>query len=111
RETEGPVMLMDLDSSVGAWLAATAPANPPPSMRYGYPGKLATSVRGRLKRLGTGASPAELQLGHDTSMESSVALLTHLDESWYQLPRRDRDMEHTELQLSAGGVQAAYFRI
>ena len=52
RETEGPVMLMDLDSSVGAWLAAAAPASPPASMRFGYPGKLATSVRGRLKRAG-----------------------------------------------------------
>ena len=111
RETEGPVMLMDLDSSVGAWLAAAAPAHPPPSMRYGYPGKLATSVRGRLKRLASGASPAELQLGHDTSMEGSSALLTHLDATWYQLPRRDPDMEHAEVQLSSGGVPAAYFRI
>ena len=111
RETEGPVMLMDLDSSVGAWLAATAPANPPPSMRYGYPGKLATSVRGRLKRLASGATPAELQLGHDTSVEGSTALLTHLDATWYQLPRRDPDMEHAEIQLSSGGVPAAYFRI
>ena len=34
-------------------------------MRFGYPGKLATSVRGRLKRLAQGASPAELALGHD----------------------------------------------
>jgi hypothetical protein len=90
RETEGPVMLMDLDSSVGAWLAAAAPAHPPPSMRYGYPGKLATSVRGRLKRLASGARPAELQLGHATSVEGSTALLTHLDATWYQLPRRIR---------------------
>ena len=111
RETEGPVMLMDLDSSVGAWLAAAAPANPPPSMRYGYPGKLATSVRGRLKRLAAGANPAELQLGHDTSVEGSGALLTHLDANWYQLPRRDPDMEHAELQMSSGGVQAVYFRV
>jgi hypothetical protein len=111
RETEGPVMLIDLDSSVGAWLAPAAPSNPPPSMRFGYPGKLATSVRGRLKRLAAGANPAELQLGHDTSTEGSVALLTHLDATWYQLARRDRDMEHAELQLSAGGVHAAYFRV
>jgi hypothetical protein len=111
RETEGPVMLVDLDSSVGAWLAATAPATPPPSMRYGYPGKLATSVRGRLKRLASGASPAELQLGHDTSMEGSTALLTHLDATWYQLPRRDPELQDAELQLSSGGVPAAYFRI
>jgi hypothetical protein len=111
RETEGPVMLMDLDSSVGAWLASAAPANPPPSMRYGYPGKLATSVRGRLKRLSSGANPAELQLGHDTSVEGSAALLTHLDANWYQLPHRAGDASHAELQLSTGGVPAAYFRV
>ena len=51
RETEGPVMLIDLDSAVGAWLANSAPRTSTASMRYCYPGKLATSVRGRLKRL------------------------------------------------------------
>ncbi len=57
-------------------------------MRFGYPAKLATSVRGRLKRLQTGANPAELQLGHDCSVEQCTALLGHLDAHWYQLPRR-----------------------
>jgi hypothetical protein len=111
RETEGPVMLVDLDSAIGAWLGATAPRSGAPAMRYGYPGKLATSVRGRLKRLGGGASPAELQLGHDTSTEGSVALLSHLDAHWYQLPRHDADVPRAELALTAGGVQAAYFRV
>lgn len=111
RETEGPMMLMDLDSSTGAWLAGSAPSNASPSLRYGYPGKLATSVRGRLKRLSSGASPAELQLGHDTSVEGSTALLTHLDANWYQPPRPADDAAHAELQLTAGGVQAAYFRV
>jgi hypothetical protein len=111
RETEGPVMLVDLDSAVGAWLAGAAPRAPQASMRYCYPGKLATSVRGRLKRLAAGANPAELQLGHDTSQEGSTALLTHLDARWYQLPGRDLEATRAELQLSAGGVQAAYFRV
>ena len=111
RETEGPVMLMDLDSAVGAWIAAAAPASPPASMRFGYPGKLATSVRGRIKRLAAGSNPAELQLGHDTSAEGSAALLAHLDRKWYQLPDRDVDAVHEELQLTAGGVPAAYFRV
>jgi len=111
RETEGPVMLMDLDSSIGAWIAAAAPASPPASMRFGYPGKLATSVRGRIKRLAAGSNPAELQLGHDTSVEGSAALLAHLDRKWYQLPGRDGDAVHEELQLTAGGVPAAYFRV
>ncbi len=111
RETEGPIMLMDLDSSVGAWLAAAAPPNAAPSMRYGYPGKLATSVRGRLKRLAAGGSPAELQLGHDTSAESSAALLARLDARWYVLPRMDPDAASTEIELTAGGVTSAYFRV
>jgi hypothetical protein len=111
RETEGPVILMDLDSAVPGWLAKLAPGGAPASMRYGYPGKLATSVRGRLKRLAAGATPAELQLGHDTSAEGSAALLAHLDKHWYQLPERARDASHDILQLSAGGVQAAYFRV
>ncbi len=111
RETEGPIMLMDLDSSVGAWLATTAPRDASPSIRYGYPGKLATSVRGRLKRLAAGASPAELQLGHDTSAESSTALLARLDARWYVLPRHDADAVQAEIELTAGGVPSAYFRI
>src|SRR5260221_8401441 len=75
RETEGPVMLLDLDGSIGATLSSAAPRQPPRSMRFCYPGKLATSVRGRLKRLAAGASPAELQLGHDASVEACTVLL------------------------------------
>lgn len=111
RETEGPVIVMDLDASVPGWLATTAPATITPSMRFGYPGKLATSVRGRLKRLANGATPAELQLGHDTSAETSQTLLTRLDDHWYQAPTHPEDAIHDTLELSAGGVQAAYFRV
>lgn len=111
RESEGPVLVIDLDASVGAWLAATAPPGPLASMRFGYPGKLATSVRGRLKRLAAGATPAELQLGNDTSAEGSTALLTYLDARWYQLPKEDPDLARAEVMLTAGGVQAAYFRV
>ena len=111
RETEGPVVVFDLDSPAGASLLATAPRHPPQSMRFGYPGKLATSVRGRLKRLQTGANPAELQLGHDCSVEQCTTLLGHLDAKWYQLPRRPGDAERTALDLCAGGLGAAFFRI
>jgi len=111
RESEGPVILMDLDSSVPGWLAATAPSNAAVSMRYGYPGKLATSVRGRMKRLAGGATPAELQLGHDTSPEGSAALLAHLDVRWYQLPEPEEEPTQNSIELTAGGVQAAYFRV
>ena len=111
RETEGPIMLIDLDGSTGATLVGTAPRDPPRSMRFGYPGKLATSVRGRLKRLAAGASPAELQLGHDTSVESCTTLLSHLDAHWYQLPRRSPESQRAWQELVTGGVPAAYFRV
>jgi len=111
RETEGPIMLIDLDGNAGASLVGAPPLDPPRSMRFGYPGKLATSVRGRLKRLAAGASPAELQLGHDTSVESCTALLSHLDAHWYQLPRRDPDVQRAWQELVTGGVPAAYFRV
>jgi hypothetical protein len=80
-------------------------------MRFGYPAKLATSVRGRLKRLQTGSNPAELQLGHDCSVEQCTALLGHLDAHWYQLPRRATDAPASVVELCAGGLPAAYFRI
>jgi hypothetical protein len=110
RETEGPVLLIDLDGLGGAALVVATPKEPTASMRFGYPGKLATSVRGRLKKLAAGASPSELQLGHDTSPEVCVALLEHLDARWYQ-PARAGSRERTWLELGAGGVMAAYFRI
>jgi len=111
RETEGPVMVIDLDGNAGATLAGGAPRDPPRSMRFGYPGKLATSVRGRLKRLAAGAGPAELQLGHDTSVEACTVLLSHLDAHWYQLPRGGADSGRQWLELVTGGVPSAYFRV
>jgi hypothetical protein len=89
RETEGPVIVVDLDGAQPGTLVASVPAHAPDSMRFGYPGKLATSVRGRLKRLAGGATPAELALGHDPSVEQCVALLSHLDARWYQAQKRD----------------------
>jgi hypothetical protein len=111
RETEGPVIVMDLDGSAPASLMATAPQKATPSMRYGYPGKLATSVRGRLKRLQTGANPAELQLGHDCSVEQCTQLLGHLDAHWYQLPRNRSGLPRAAIELCAGGIPGAYFRV
>ena len=111
RETEGPVILIDLDGGAGATLAASAPENPTASVRFGYPGKLATSVRGRLKRLQSGANPAELQLGHDCSIEQCTMLLGHLDARWYQVPRRASEAPLKALELCVGGLPAAYFRV
>ena len=67
-----------LDGGTGAALVPGVPLEPGESLRFGYPGKLATSVRGRLKRLQTGANPAELQLGHDCSAEQCTTLLGYL---------------------------------
>jgi hypothetical protein len=111
RETEGPVIVVDLDGSAPAMLAGVAPRKAPPSMRYGYPGKLAMSVRGRLKRLQTGANPAELQLGHDCSVEQCTLLLGHLDAHWYQLPRDTSGQPRAAIELCAGGILGAYFRV
>ena len=65
-----------------------------------------------MKRLATGANPAELQLGHDVSVEASSALLSHLDSHWYALPRKTgHDGTQTGLDLCVGGLGAAYFRV
>ena len=111
RETEGPVVVVDLESPAGATLSATAPRHAPASTRFSYPGKLATSVRGRLKRLQTGANPAELQLGHDCSVEQCTTLLGYLDARWYQVPRRAAEAPQTTIDLCGGGLGGAYFRI
>jgi hypothetical protein len=111
RESEGPVLTIDLDVAEGMRLVAAPPRNPPASMRFGYPGKLGTSVRGRLKRLQTGANPAELQLGHDCSVEQCTTLLGHLDARWYQLPRPPAEVGATTVELCTGGLAAAFFRV
>jgi len=111
RETEGPVIVTDLDAPAGATLALVAPRHVSESMRFGYPAKLATSVRGRLKRLATGGNPAELQLGHDVSVEACSALLTHLDQQWYALPKKTGNEAQTSLDLCVGSLGAAYFRV
>jgi hypothetical protein len=110
RETEGLTIIVDLDGGAGASLVMTPPREAPPSMRFGYPGKLATSVRGRLKRLAQGASPAELSLGHDLSVEQAITLLSHLDAHWYQLRRRP-EAPTASVELCAGGMPGAYFRV
>ena len=111
RETEGPVLLIDMDGAEGASVASVAPAHAGPAVRFGYPQKLATSVRQRLKRLASGASPAELQLGQDVSPEQCVTVLTHLDQQWCQPPRRAAAGNSDRVELCAGGLNAAYFRI
>jgi hypothetical protein len=111
RESEGPVILIDMDSAAGAVLAPMTPRDAPPALRFGDPGKLATSVRGRLKRLAAGANPAELHLGHDVSVEQCVALLAHLDARWSHPPRPVSPAAEGHVEIVPGGIQAAYYRV
>jgi hypothetical protein len=111
RETEGPVIVVDLDSAEGATLMATAPTATSEATRYAYPAKIATSVRGRIKRIGLGANPSELQLGQDASIEACTTLLSHLDGCWYSPSRPAKNDEEAALDLCVGGMAAAYFRI
>jgi hypothetical protein len=54
-----------------------------------------------------------LQLGHDVSVEACSALLSHLDQCWYalSLKRNPAAESRSDLELCAGGLGAAYFRI
>jgi hypothetical protein len=111
RENEGPVITVDLEAPHGAVLAGGASGAQGGSVRYGYPAKLSTSVRGRLKRLASGATPSELQLGDDVSSEAATALLTHLDARWHQVPTGGHRKRSTAVEIAAGGIEAAYFRV
>lgn len=112
RETEGPLIVIDLEAPMGAVLLPAGTRNAGETTRYGYPAKLITSVRGRLKRLASGSNPAELQLGHDAAVEACTALLTYLDSRWYALPaKRIGGDANATVDLCVGGLGAAYFRI
>ncbi len=110
RDAEGPVLLIDLGAGAGAALVSAAPKEVSESLRFGYPHKLSTSVRGRLKRLQSGADPAELQLGRDCGIEQCTLLLSHLDARWYQLPRSTTGLQMAIVSLCGGGLPAAFFR-
>jgi len=111
RESEGSVIIIDLEGPHGAVLANTGAGTHSSSVRFGYPAKLATSVRGRLKRLANGSTPSELQLGDDVSAETATALLKHLDARWHHPPAAARRKRSTAVEISAGGTEAAYFRV
>ena len=111
RETEGPVILIDLEAPHGAVLVATAIAAQGSSLRFGYPAKLATSVRGRLKRLAGGTPASALQLGEDVPVDAASALLTHLDARWYRIAGNAQRRRSRAVEIAAGGIEAAYFRV
>ncbi|HXU66567.1 MAG TPA: hypothetical protein VN707_04340 [Casimicrobiaceae bacterium] len=111
RESEGPVLIVDLEGVHGAVVAGTTAGAQGASVRFGYPAKLSTSVRGRLKRLASGTTPGELQLGDDVSGEAAAALLAHLDAHWHQVPASGQRKRSTAVEIAAGGIEAAYFRV
>lgn len=111
RENEAAVIIVDLDATHGAILANAGSKMHSDSVRFGYPAKLATSVRGRLKRLANGASPSELQLGDDVSADAASALLTHLASRWSHVPAGGYRKRSTAVEIVAGGIEAAYFRV
>jgi hypothetical protein len=110
RESEGPVIVIDLEGSHGAMLAPTTTGAQGASLRFGYPAKLSTSVRGRLKRLAGGSTPSDLQLG-DVTADAAAALLTHLESRWHHVPTGAGRKRSTAIDISGGGIEAAYFRV
>lgn len=111
RDTEGSRVIVDLEGESGAFVAPAPPAQPRSSLRYGYPAKLASSVRGRIKRIAQGATPESLQLGSDVSSSDAAALLAHLDAQWSSVPRDAQRTKSRAVELACGGPQAAYFRL
>ncbi|HSC24466.1 MAG TPA: hypothetical protein VLG08_12180 [Casimicrobiaceae bacterium] len=111
RESEGPIVVVDLEGTHGAVLVPTAASAQGAALRYGYPAKLSTSVRGRIKRLAGGASPAELQLGDDVSAEAAGVLLAHLDDCWHQVVEGGSRKRSKAVEIVAGGIECAYFRV
>ncbi len=111
RDTEGSRVIVDLEGESGAFVAPAPPAQPRSSLRYGYPAKLASSVRGRIKRIAQGATPESLQLGSDVSSSDAAALLAHLDAQWSSVPRDAQRTKSRAVELASGGPQAAYFRL
>jgi hypothetical protein len=111
RATRGPLILVDLDSGEGATLSPTSAGRAGQSIRYSYPDKLANSIRGRLKRLQVGASPGDLRLGYDCGVDECASLLSYLDGCWCQPPKRPADGPQVVLQLCAGGLDGAFYRI
>ena len=109
---DAPLLAVDLDGSGGYAVIPMSPASPSPTLRFGQTAKLAQSVGGRVKKLANGATPAELKLGDDCKVESSVRLLKHLYARWCLAPRRYvQDAVENQVRLCAGGLPAAYFRL
>lgn len=108
----GPLLVVDFESAGGFAVIALAPATVPSTARFGHTAKLVNSVKGRVKKLLQGTSPAELKLGDDVAADTCVNLLKHLYARWCIVPTPTSvDTVESYIQLCSGGLAAAYYRI
>jgi hypothetical protein len=84
----------------------------PESMRVAVTDALAISIQERLKRLETGTSPAQLNLGSDVTADVCIDLLRHLYHCWCtfneEAPIEEADHD---VVICGGGLPGSYFRI
>jgi len=110
--SDEPLLAVDLEGRGGAAVIASMPGAPPVSLRIGHTAKLAKSVRGRVKKLGDGESPADLNLGPDCSRDVCVDLLKHLYARWCLVQKPlARDAVESSVSLCGGGTPACFFRL
>ena len=114
RESEGPVLIVDLDVDRRARRSSRRRRRrrAADAMRFGYPvqardqrPRAAEAPAGR-RESGGAAARARLQRRavHDAARRTSTR-------SWYQPPRRVGDRRRSAVELCAGGLAAAYFRV
>jgi hypothetical protein len=108
----GVLLAVDLEGAGGFAVIPAAPATVSASLRFAATAKISQSVRGRVKRLLEGESPASLKLGEDCVVESCVPLLKHLFARWCLVPKRlYADAVETGVELCGGGMEAMHFRL
>ncbi len=106
------VFMVDLKAAHGLTQPIPGAASDPQAVRYATTDKLNASIDKRLRRLKSGAVPAELGLGADCSVETCIALLEHLQRHWCTYRGRGvAGLTEVSLAVSTGGLPGAYFRI
>ena len=112
RVSEHVLLVVDVLDGAGLATWDEMPADVPPSLRYGSPDKLAVSLSQRQKRLRAGATPAELGLGDNVSVQTAEKLLTHLYDRWCTLSvAQGSPSGDQQVAVCGGGLYAIYFRL
>ncbi len=110
--SDAPLLAVDLEGRGGAAVIASVPGTVPASLRVGHTVKLAKSVRGRVRKLSEGESPADLKLGSDCSRDVCINLLKHLYSRWCLVQKpMVRDAVEANVSLCGGGTPACFFRL